>query len=311
MNDLAIVIPAYKSKYCKQTLDSIAKQTCKNFTLYIGDDASGTDIAKTVKQYINKINIKYHYFEKNLGSTDLVAQWERCIDLINNEKWIWLFSDDDIMSENCVEEFYKQVAIQYFDIYHFNTKTIGNESHVIRTNKNFPKIITAYDFCKSIMGDKLKCYVVEYIFSRERFFEKGRFQNFDLAWWSDVATWIKISNEKGIYTLDNACVYWRASGLNITTDFSKDIVIRKVNADIQFLKWVNKFLTDKKLYNYCFLFRFYFSYSNVINLAKKHDKFIDFCKTSIKGRLFIRLLKLIFPNIVMLKRIRLKLKLKQ
>ena len=39
-NNLAIVIPAYKSTFLPAALDSIAAQTCQDFTLYIGDDCS-------------------------------------------------------------------------------------------------------------------------------------------------------------------------------------------------------------------------------------------------------------------------------
>lgn len=37
---IAIVIPAYKCRFLRQTLDSIVVQTCRSFTVYIGDDAS-------------------------------------------------------------------------------------------------------------------------------------------------------------------------------------------------------------------------------------------------------------------------------
>lgn len=72
-NTLAIIIPAYKSKFLSEALDSIAAQTCKNFTLYIGDDCSPNNIKEIVEQYNDKINIVYQRFNSNLGSKDLVA----------------------------------------------------------------------------------------------------------------------------------------------------------------------------------------------------------------------------------------------
>jgi len=111
MNKLAIVIPAYKADYFEQALESIAGQTCTNFTLYIGDDASPHDLYAIVKDFESKINLHYKRYDENLGSKDLVAQWERCIDLVKDEKWIWLFSDDDLMAKHCVEEFYKSLII--------------------------------------------------------------------------------------------------------------------------------------------------------------------------------------------------------
>ena len=37
---IAIIIPAYKSRFLRQTLDSMAAQTCRDFAVYVGDDAS-------------------------------------------------------------------------------------------------------------------------------------------------------------------------------------------------------------------------------------------------------------------------------
>lgn len=40
---LAIIIPAYKATFLKQTLDAFEAQTCHDFNLYIGDDCFITD----------------------------------------------------------------------------------------------------------------------------------------------------------------------------------------------------------------------------------------------------------------------------
>ena len=109
-------------------MDSIASQTCKDFTLYIGDDCSPNNIGEIVDKYEDKINIIYKRFDTNLGGKDLVAQWERCIDMTQNEEWIWLFSDDDMMDKNCVEEFYKTIEDNKdCDIFHFDINVINSE----------------------------------------------------------------------------------------------------------------------------------------------------------------------------------------
>lgn len=71
---MAIVIPAYKGRFLKETLDSIAVQTHKDeFVLYIGDDASPERLDKIVESYQNKVNLVYHRFSENMGGKDLVA----------------------------------------------------------------------------------------------------------------------------------------------------------------------------------------------------------------------------------------------
>lgn len=85
MSELAIVIPAYKDMYFDKTLLSIANQTCKEFTVYIGNDASPHDLKSIVNLYKDQIDIVYKNFDENIGGKDLVAQWERCIDLVGDE----------------------------------------------------------------------------------------------------------------------------------------------------------------------------------------------------------------------------------
>ena len=64
---IAIVIPAYKCRFLRQTLDSIVVQTCRSFTVYIGDDASPQNLKEIVSDYADKMNIVYRRFDTNLG----------------------------------------------------------------------------------------------------------------------------------------------------------------------------------------------------------------------------------------------------
>ena len=117
---LAIIIPAYKAEFLPAALDSIVAQTCKDFTLYVGDDCSSEPIGDVVEQYRDKIELVYLRFDTNLGGKDLVAQWERCIAMSQDEPYIWLFSDDDVMESNCVELLLQQIENTKgtYDLYH-------------------------------------------------------------------------------------------------------------------------------------------------------------------------------------------------
>lgn len=42
---IAIVIPAYKCRFLRQTLDSIVVQTCRSFTVYIGEPVGGINLS--------------------------------------------------------------------------------------------------------------------------------------------------------------------------------------------------------------------------------------------------------------------------
>lgn len=248
LNNLAIVIPAYKQTFFKEALESIANQTNKEFTLYIGDDCSPDNLFSIVKEYENRIKIVYKHFGENIGGKDLVTHWNRCIDLTKNEEWVWLFSDDDVMDNNCVEEFYLEIEKRVkAHLYHFDIVRIDKYNNILSIEKKFPKHITAVDLLYLKMTNRINSYVVEYIFNKDQFYNQGCFQKFDLAWGSDQATWVKLSLEKGIISIPSALVKWRNSGINISSNnFEKSILIRKIEANILYFEWVRKYFLDIK-----------------------------------------------------------------
>lgn len=249
-NNLAIIIPAYKAIYLDKTLESIERQTCKDFNVYIGDDNSPYKLDKIVSKYTQSLNITYKRFDENLGGSNLIAQWNRCINMSSDEEWIWLFSDDDIMGYDCVECFYQEIEKNNgFDLYRFNINVIDSNGNKIKSCK-YPEILSVNSFIKNKLSGKINSYVVEYIFRRKNFINKNGFTVFDLAWNSDDATWIKLGLDKGIKTIQNGKVNWRKSEVNISPN-NKDIKIveRKIYANIEYLSWLKSFLKANKIWN--------------------------------------------------------------
>lgn len=243
---LAIVIPAYKDTFFAETMESIANQTNHNFTLYIGDDASPYDLSKIVDRYKNKIDIVYKRFDDNVGGKNLVAQWSRCINLTQDEEWIWLFSDDDLMHPQSVDALYKEIDSEYtHDLYRFDIDIIDKDNKTIGTCKAPSGIISSRELYILKHKGKINSFVVEYVFSRKIYNAQGGFQQFDLAWGSDTATWIKFGFDKGIKVIRNAHVKWRASGLNITTKQEYSLLNRKLEATIDYMNWLIFFLQSK------------------------------------------------------------------
>lgn len=249
MSKLAIVVPAYKSMYFDEVLRTLANQTCQDFTLYVGIDGENCEFDELIKQYILKIHIEYRSFKKNIGNQDLIAHWERCIDMVGKEEWIWFFSDDDAMDPTCVEKFFIDVNNHpEFDIFHFNVFKIDTLGHVIGRQFTFPSRMTRESFLLHKIEFGNFSTAVEYIFRKSRFFEVGRFQKFDLGWHSDDATWIKLSGKNGIKTIDGPRVYWRISAFNISPNsWDRSLQLRKVDSEICFLKWICNEIQFKRI----------------------------------------------------------------
>jgi glycosyltransferase involved in cell wall biosynthesis len=243
---LAIVIPAFKPAFLDEALASIDRQTCRDFKLYVGDDASPADLYSIVKKYAGRLPVVYRRFEENRGGQDLVSQWERCIDMVEDEEWIWLFSDDDVMDAHCVELFYDALQRHEADLYHFDVSIIDRYSRPRETRAGYPLRMSAAEYFRATVEHRVWSFVSDSIFNRQHFLDAGRFQAFDLAWGSDHATWIKLGFDKGIVTVRGARVYWRASGENISSLFEDaGTGSRKVQASVAFFNWARGFFNAR------------------------------------------------------------------
>ena len=238
MHKLAIIIPAYKADFLEKTLTSLALQTSKDFTVYIGDDASPYDLYSIIAKYQDSLKIKYHVFPYNLGGANLVAQWERCIRLCNDEEWICVFSDDDIMQAGAVEAFHNTIIPDTCDVVHFNIEIINEQDEVICPCPEFPPLLDDASFFDLLFRHQIVARMPEFIFRRS-FLERG-IVNFDLAWRSDTATILAAAKRGGILTVpgnDNK-VLWRASFKNISG--KEELKERKNKANIAFFNWVKE-----------------------------------------------------------------------
>jgi glycosyltransferase involved in cell wall biosynthesis len=237
---LAIVIPAYKPHYLGYALESVASQTDRRFRLYVGDDSGPDEIAGQCAAYgASGKDITYHRLHRNLGSTSLAAQWNRCIAL-SNEPWIWLFSDDDVMTPGCVAAFYDEVGdTAAVDVLRFNTEVIDTQGLPVSTNPRHPPLETGAEFIHERLLGRRQGYVVEYIFRREAFDAAGGFPEYPMAWGSDYAAWYLFSRRGGIRTLRGGGVKYRASTQSISGS-ARRYQQEKLDATVRFLEFVER-----------------------------------------------------------------------
>jgi glycosyltransferase involved in cell wall biosynthesis len=254
MADLAVVIPAYKKIFFDEALRSLANQSNKNFTVYIGDDCSPDDLKSICDKYSKALNLCYHRFDKNIVARLLVRQWERCVELVKDENWIWLFSDDDVADKDCVETFYKTIENDscQFDVYRFNTRIINDQGLFISEAQESPFIENSYNMAIAILRGERGNSMPDHIFSKTIYKKKGFVFTY-FAQSADWATSIFFSEEKGICTMGPAKVNWRLGAFNISGMASKKKV-DMLKGYFQFLHWIlNHFkymqLTEKEKYN--------------------------------------------------------------
>jgi glycosyltransferase involved in cell wall biosynthesis len=276
MADLAIVIPAYKSTFFHAALQSLEQQTNKNFTVYIGDDFSPFNLKEIVDQFAEKIHIIYRRFPSNLGSKNLVGQWARCVDLTEDEKWLWLFSDDDIAERNCVERFYNILGKKRdrFDVYRFNTCLIDNNGKIIREPLIGPEEESTEAMAYNLLLGKRGNSMPDHIFSRYVYESNGGFVFTNYAQSADWATSILFSAGKGMCIIQDAKIFWRKSSENVSS-VSKNNRRGMIKGYLSFLVWLQKYfeyLDDNKNTPVTREMIRYASHMNFRNLMQHHYK---------------------------------------
>ena len=215
---LAIIIPYYKRTFFQATLQSLAAQTCQDFKVYIGDDASPEDPKDLLEQFQGKFEFVYYRFENNLGGTSLTKQWERCIALSENEPWLMILGDDDVLGENVVEEFYRnlpEIEEVGSNVIRFATQVIDEEGVAISKVFDHPKLEKATDaFWRKFIGET-RSSLSEYVFARVAYSKYG-FKDYPLGWHSDDRAWLEFADGQPIFSINNTLLYIRMSCTNIS-----------------------------------------------------------------------------------------------
>lgn len=272
---LAIVIPYFKIDFFEATLLSLDNQTDKRFNVYIGDDASPDDPSLLLEKYKSNFNFTYKRFDENIGSTSLVKQWERCMQMTKDEEWIMVLCDDDVLAENVIAEFYAsidEVNQQKYNVIRYATAVINQHSETISKVYEHPKLEKSTDFLIRKIKGGTRSSLSEFVF-RKKVLQEIRFKNLPLAWYSDYLAVLECTYFEYIYTINKALVFFRFSEINITA--KKDDVIPKnlaafhfyyyllnkkasffnsEDTDILLFRLEKTFLNNKKSINFWLLF---------------------------------------------------------
>lgn len=279
---LAVVIPFYKIDFFEECLRSLVEQTDQRFTVYIGNDASPDDPTDLIKVYSKEISIEYFSFDSNLGNKSLVSHWNRCIQRVGNEEWIMILGDDDKLDRNCMSEFYaslKQINEYKLNVVRFSTIQINGKGHQATKQFIHSQLENSIEFLLKKIRGETRSSLSEYVFRKEIFLKK-KLKSFPLGWHTDDLALLEISNYQNIFTINDAIIFFRNSGLNISSQSHN--LIKKNRASFLFYFY----LLDKKSH--------FFSQEQKEILLEKLKKCYENDKVDIRA--FLRFTKVMVMN---------------
>jgi glycosyltransferase involved in cell wall biosynthesis len=242
----SIAIPAYKSMFLKECIESVLKQTFTNFELIIVNDCSPQPIDETVSQF-NDSRITYYKNEENIGAENLVINWNNCLEKATGEFFI-MMGDDDTMHPEYLEEFKKLIdKYPQLDVYHCRSVIIDERSSPISLTPSWPEFESVYDNILHRITTKRLQYISDFVYRTSVLKKNGGFYNLPLAWASDDISAYIACGDKGIAHTNRAVFNYRQNNQTIS---STGNYYKKIEAIAKSENWFNDLMATPPANHY-------------------------------------------------------------
>lgn len=234
----SICIPAYKSKFLKECIQSILSQTLGDLELIVLNDCSPEPIEEIVSQFEDN-RITYTKNSSNVGSLNLVDNWNKCLSMAHGE-YIMIMGDDDLLEPDYLEEFSKLIAkYPELDVYHCRSKIIDDDGNTVMLTPSAPEFERVYDSIWHRLRQYRSNYISDYLYRTESLRRQEGFYYLPLAWGSDDITAFIASAEKGIAHTNRPVFNYRSNRLSITSTGND---LEKMYANLGYATWLQDFL---------------------------------------------------------------------
>lgn len=231
---ISFVLPAYKSEFLYDAIDSIMTQNNQDLELIVVDDCSPDDIETVVNSFRDD-RIHYYRNERNIGRDNLVGQWNHSISLAKGE-WIVLAADDDLYDARFVEECLRLIKkYPEVDVVRSRVMQIDTEGNNLWDDGMLSEFTDKYEYLHDWLTAKAFTCVGNFMFRRSALERLGGFIEFPCAFNSDVATPIALSR-KGVANTTDMLFRFRRSAVHLSADTSRHW--EKLTATTQLFRWL-------------------------------------------------------------------------
>lgn len=204
MKKVSVIIPVYNSsKYIKECLDSVIKQTYKNLEIILVDDKSSDNSIEIIKSYNDK-RIKLIELENNVGAA---ISRNKGIEASTGD-YLCFLDSDDFWKLNKIEKQIKFIKNREF-IYAGYTYYKRGKTHNVKVPKHI-------DYKESLKNTTIFTSTVMFNMNK---LKKEDIYMPDIKRGQDQATWWKVL-KKGItaYGIDEVLAFYRVGEKSLSSN---------------------------------------------------------------------------------------------
>lgn len=236
----SVTIPAYKSQYLREAIESVFRQTYTDWELIIVDDCSPEDLHAIVEPFLTDERISYYRNENNCGAVKVVDNWNICLSHCSAD-YVICMGDDDRLLPCCLTEYAKLIdKYPALNVYHCRTEIIDENGEVIDIQEPRPQWESVLSLLWNRWDHRNKQYIGDFCYRTQYLKAVGGYYNMPLAWGSDDMTAVLASREHGIANTETFCFQYRNSRYTITSSAANAKI--KIEARLTQLNWYSSLL---------------------------------------------------------------------
>ena len=233
---VTVAIPAFKKKYLAEAISSVLSQTYNKLELIIVNDHSPEDLDCIVRSFKDK-RIRYYKNAINLGRKSIVYNWNTCLSHAQGEFFV-LLCDDDIMDKEFIMTLMSlEKKHPLFNV--FKSRTVlydETSSRKIGETKPWPEKEEFPEFLANTLKGMRHHTISEFMYRTAFINSKGGYVVFPAGYYSDIASVLYFSEDKGIISSEKCLLTFRKSAMNISS--RDDYSFEKSKAAIQYYSWL-------------------------------------------------------------------------
>lgn len=236
----SILIPAYKSKFFRECLESVFAQSFDDYEIVILNDCSPEGLDTIVADFKDK-RLRYYKNKENVGAERVVDNWNKLLSLSKGE-YVVCMGDDDKLTPNFLEA-YNTLMLKYpgLDLYHARTEIIDEKSQFKDIQEDRPDKESAYAMMwNCIFGSRIQ-FIGDFLFKASKLKANGGFFYSPLAWGADCVSTYIAAKDTGCANLHEPTFLYRSNSYSITSSENARL---KVEATRQIMLWTKQFIEN-------------------------------------------------------------------
>lgn len=234
---LSFIMPAWKAAHLHAAIESIVAQDCGDWELVVVDDCSPEDLGSIVASFPDS-RIRYVRNDSNIGGSDLVAQWNHCLEFARAE-YLALAADDDLYApEFCGECLRLAQKYPSVDVVRSAVEQIDDNDAHVWDDSILPEFTDSREFFHLWVSGKVFSCIGNFMFRKSALDRIGGFMSFPCAFGSDIATPIELSGN-GVANTQEMLFKFRQGADHLSADTSR------YGEKLQAISELSVFLDDK------------------------------------------------------------------